>query len=88
MLEIPNIGCDLVYVGTLLVFFLLQLPVIYASNSGMLFAFCFITGLVDTPVLATGGATIAVIYEPKKQAYGIGMRIIAATFGPALGLLI
>ena len=54
----------------------------------MLLAFRFITGLVGSPVLATGGATISDIYEPRKQAYGIGVWGISAVFGPALGPLI
>lgn len=88
MSEIPYIGRNPVYIGTLFAFVLLQLPVIYASNASMLLGFRFITGLVGSPVLATGGATIADIYEPKKQAYGIGVWGIAAVFGPAMGPLI
>lgn len=88
MSEIPYIGRNPVYVGTLFAFVLLQLPVIYASNSSMLFAFRFLTGLVGSPALATGGATIADIYEPRKQAYGIGVWGISAVFGPAMGPLI
>ncbi|MCJ1417425.1 hypothetical protein MMC32_003769 [Xylographa parallela] len=88
MSEIPYIGRNPVYVGTLLAFVLLQLPIIYATNSSMLFAFRFITGLIGSPVLATGGATIADIYEPKKQAYGIGIWGVAAVCGPAFGPLI
>ena len=38
-----------IYVGTLFAFVLLQLPVIYASNTSMLLAFRFITGLVGSP---------------------------------------
>ena len=87
MSEIPYLGRNPVYVGTLFSFVLLQLPIIYASNSSMLFALRFITGLVGSPVLATGGATIADIYEPKKQAYGIGVWGISAVCGPALGPL-
>lgn len=88
MSEIPYIGRNPVYVGTLFVFVLLQLPVIYASNTSTLLAFRFITGLIGSPVLATGGATIADMYQPKKQAYGIGVWGISAVFGPALGPLI
>jgi DHA1 family multidrug resistance protein-like MFS transporter len=54
----------------------------------MLFAFRFITGFVGSPVLATGGATIADKYVPQKQAYGIGAWGIAAILGPALGPLV
>jgi DHA1 family multidrug resistance protein-like MFS transporter len=39
-------------------------------------------------VLATGGAAIADMYAPKKQAYGIGIWGIAAVCGPVFGPLI
>lgn len=42
------------------------------------------TGLVGSPVLTTGGPTIANMDEPKKQAYGIDVRGIAAVVGPAM----
>lgn len=54
----------------------------------MLLAFRFLTGLVGSPVLATGGAAIADMYEPKKQAYGIGIWGIAAICGPVFGPLV
>lgn len=70
------------------IFVLLQLAVIYAKNIGMLLAFRFITGFVGSPVLATGGATIADMYAPQKQVYGIAVWGIAAVCGPALGPLV
>ena len=88
MSEMPFIGRNPVYIGTLFAFVLLQLAVIYARNFSMLLAFRFITGFVGSPVLATGGATIADLYKPSKQAYGIGIWGISAVFGPALGPLV
>lgn len=85
MSEIPYIGRNPVYVGTLAAFVCLQLGVIYAKNFGMLLAFRFITGFVGSPVLATGGATIADMYAPNKQVYGIALWGAAAVLGPALG---
>ncbi len=88
MSEMPFIGRNPIYIGTLFAFVLLQLGVIYAKNFSMLLAFRFITGLVGSPVLATGGAAISDLYRPSKQAYGIGVWGIAAVFGPAMGPLI
>lgn len=84
----PFFGRNPIYIGTLLAFVLLQLGVIYAQNFGMLLAFRFITGFIGSPVLATGGATIADMYAPKKQVYGIAVWGIAAVCGPALGPLV
>ena len=85
MSEMPFFGRNPIYIGTLLAFVLLQLAIIYAKNFGMLLAFRFITGFIGSPVLATGGATIADMYAPKKQVYGIAIWGIAAVCGPALG---
>lgn len=88
MSEIPYIGRNPIYIGTLFAFVPLQLGVIYAKNFSMLLAFRFITGLVGSPVLATGGATIADLYKPSKQIYSIAIWGISAVLGPAMGPLI
>jgi DHA1 family multidrug resistance protein-like MFS transporter len=57
MSEIPQIGRNPVYIGTLVVFVFFQFAVIYARNFGMLLAFRFLTGFFGSPVLATGGVS-------------------------------
>lgn len=88
MSEMPFFGRTAISIGTLLAFVLLQLAVIYAQNFGMLLAFRFLTGFIGSPVLATGGASIADMYAPNKQAYAISVWGIAAICGPALGPLV
>ncbi|KAF2495965.1 benomyl/methotrexate resistance protein [Lophium mytilinum] len=88
MSEIPVIGRNPVYVGTLVIFVLFQIPTALASNFGMLLAFRFLTGLFGSPVLATGGASIGDMYRPQKQAYGLGLWGISAVCGPVLGPLV
>lgn len=88
MSEIPQIGRNPVYIGTLVVFVFFQFGVIYAKNFGMLLAFRFLTGFFGSPVLATGGATLSDMYKPSKRAYAIGIWGIAAICGPVLGPLI
>ena len=78
MSEIPQIGRNPVYIGTLALFVVLQVPTALSVNFGMLLAFRFITGFVGSPVLATGGASIADLYRPSKRAYGIGIWGISA----------
>ncbi len=84
----PFFGRNPIYIGTLLAFVLLQLAIVYAKNFGMLLAFRFITGFIGSPVLATGGASIADMYAPNKQVYGISCWGIAAVLGPAMGPLV
>ncbi|KAL6708500.1 GTPase-activating protein [Coniothyrium glycines] len=88
MSEIPQIGRLWVYIGTLFVFVVFQIPTALASNFGMLLAFRFLTGFFGSPALATGGATIADMYRPKKQAYGLAIWGIGAVCGPVLGPLV
>ena len=88
MSEIPQIGRNPVYIGTLAVFVAFQVPTALARNFGMLLAFRFLTGFIGSPVLATGGASIADMYRPQKRAYGIGIWGIAAVCGPVLGPLV
>lgn len=59
MSEIPQIGRNPVYIGTLFVFVIFQVPTALSVNFGMLLAFRFLTGFIGSPVLATGGASIA-----------------------------
>ena len=88
MSEVPQIGRNPVYVTTLVIFVVLQVPTALATNFGMLLAFRFITGFVGSPVLATGGASIGDMFRPQKRAYGIGIWGIAAVCGPTMGPLI
>jgi DHA1 family multidrug resistance protein-like MFS transporter len=67
MSEIPQIGRNPIYIGTLVVFVFFQFAVIYAKNFGMLLAFRFLTGLFGSPVLATGGASLSDMYQPSKR---------------------
>ena len=88
MTEMPMIGRLAPYIGTLVVFVGLQPAVVYAPNFGALLAFRFLTGLFGSPVLATGGASIADMYSPKKRAYGISVWGFAAVLGPVLGPIV
>merc|ERR1712093_220008 len=88
MSEIPQIGRNPIYIGTLVVFVFFQFGVIYAKNFGMLLAFRFLTGFFGSPVLATGGASLGDMYRPAKRAYAIAVWGLAAICGPVLGPLI
>jgi DHA1 family multidrug resistance protein-like MFS transporter len=86
--EIPYIGRNPVYMATLFIFVMLQIPTALASNFSMLLAFRFLTGFFGSPVLATGGATIADMYYPNKRAYAMAIWGIAAVSGPTMGPLV
>ncbi|KAK5681879.1 GTPase-activating protein [Elasticomyces elasticus] len=86
--EIPQIGRNPVYLGTLLLFVLLQIPTALATNLAMLLVFRFVAGFVGSPSLAAGGASLGDMYPPRKKAYAITWWDLAALCGPALGPLI
>ncbi|KAL8950689.1 MAG: hypothetical protein Q9222_003275 [Ikaeria aurantiellina] len=88
MSEIPMIGRNPVYIGTLAVFVIFQVPTALATNFAMLLCFRFLTGFIGSPVLATGGASIGDMFAPSKRAYGMGIWGIAAICGPVLGPLV
>lgn len=88
MSEIPQIGRNPVYIGTLLVFVLFQIPTALSVNFGMLLAFRFLTGFIGSPSLATGGASIGDMYSPAKRTYGLAVWGVGAVSGPTLGPLV
>jgi DHA1 family multidrug resistance protein-like MFS transporter len=81
MSEIPHIGRNPVYLITLFLFVVLQVPTALAQNFGMLLAFRFITGFFGSPVLATGGASLGDMYKPSKRAYAMSIWGISAICG-------
>ncbi|THV86385.1 multidrug resistance protein-like protein [Aureobasidium pullulans] len=83
--EIPQIGRNPIYIGTLVVFVFFNFGVVYAKNIGMLLAFRFLTGFFGSPVLATGGASLADIFPPAKRAYALSIYGIANIMGPTIG---
>ncbi|KAI0287569.1 MFS transporter [Russula brevipes] len=86
--EVPQIGRMPIYIITLAIFVVLQVPTALATNYGMLMAFRFLTGFFGSPILATGGATIADLYVPKKRAYGMTIWGVFAASAPSLGPLL
>ncbi|PPQ86530.1 hypothetical protein CVT25_007181 [Psilocybe cyanescens] len=83
--EVPSIGRTPVYMATLLIFVLLQLPTIYAPNIQTLLAMRFFAGFFGSPALATGGASIQDMFPIVKLPYALIAWSVAALCGPVLG---
>lgn len=88
MSEIPQFGRAPVYMITLLIFSLLQIPTALAKNLGALLPLRFLAGFVGSPPLATGGASLADMWPPQDRVVVIGAWSIAAMCGPTLGPLV
>lgn len=52
--ELPLVGRNPVYMGTLFLFVIFQIPLITAKNMNTVLAMRFLTGLFGSPALATG----------------------------------
>lgn len=88
MSEIPQLGRSGIYVWTLCVFTLLQLPTGFSVNIAMFLVFRLVSGFIGSPILATGGATITDVYGPARAAFGICIWASAGVCGPVFGPLI
>lgn len=87
--EIPAIGRNPIYIITLAIFVAIQAITATVCNSlAALIILRFLAGFIGSPVLATGGASLADIWSPAKRTYAIGIWGIAAVCGPVLGPLL
>ncbi|EEB91287.1 hypothetical protein MPER_10380, partial [Moniliophthora perniciosa FA553] len=86
--ELPSIGRNPVYIYGLIIFLLFNIPIATAKNMSTVLAFRFLTGFVGSPALATGGASMADIYEGHTLSYMIGIWALGAVAGPILGPVI
>lgn len=57
--ELPILGRNPVYIITLTLFAILQIPTALSTNVAGLLVLRFITGLFASPALATGGASVS-----------------------------
>ncbi|ANB15490.1 Flr1p [Sugiyamaella lignohabitans] len=56
--EEATFGRNIIYMVTLFLFFILQIPAALATNIGGLIVVRFITGVLSSPAISTGGATL------------------------------
>ncbi|KAL6719466.1 GTPase-activating protein [Lecanora helva] len=86
--ETPSIGRTPVYLVTLAIFVLIQLPIAMATNIETVLIFRFLSGVFGSPPQATGGATLTDIYEPRRRSYAIGLWELSGWAAPTLGPLL
>lgn len=86
--EIPKFGRRNIYVWTMLIFVLFQLPTGFAVDMPMFLVFRVLTGFFGSPALATGGGTITDMYNPAESAYGICILGFFGVCGPVFGPII
>ena len=57
--EMASYGHNPVYIIGLAIFILFNVPIVVSHNFSILLTFRFFTGFIGSPVLATGGASMA-----------------------------
>lgn len=82
--EIPSIGRLNVYMVTLALFAILQIPTALAPNYSTLMAMRFLAGFVCSPALSTGGATLSDVFKPMTIPYAVSLWAAGAVAGPVL----
>jgi len=88
MSDLPTIGRRRIYVWTVLLFVVLQVPTALATNAPMFLVFRLLAGVCCAPALATGGATISDMFAPLTAIYGLCLWGAFGILGPVMGPLI
>lgn len=86
--EFAKIGRQPLYILTFFGFAMLQIGCALVDNIAGLIILRFITGVLCSPSLSTGGATIGDIVKPDYVPLFIGMWSVAAVSAPVLGPLL
>lgn len=88
MLENARFGRTLIYITTLFLFFILQIPTALVKNIAGLCILRFIAGIFALPALATGGASVSDVLQLPWMPVGLATWAMGAVAGPSLGPLI
>lgn len=86
--EQAKIGRLYLYMGTLTLFVILQIPAALTRNIGGLIVTRFITGILCSPSISTGGATLGDFVQPHLMPYLIGCWAMGAVSAPAFAPLL
>ena len=86
--EIPYFGRAPVYMLTLLIFSILQVPTALAKNLGTIIILRYLAGFIGSPPITTGGASVADMWKPDYRALAMGAWSAGCMGGPVLGPLL
>lgn len=88
MSENAIFGRTSIYIVTLFIFVILQIPTALSTDIAGLTVLRFLSGFFASPCLATGGASISDVLGPAYSPLGIAAWSMAAVCGPSLGPLV
>lgn len=87
MSENARLGRTSIYIVTLFIFFILQIPTALADDIASLCVLRFIAGFFASPCLATGGASVVDVTTMPYIPISISAWSIAAVCAPSIGPL-
>lgn len=82
------LGRTYIYIVTLAIFCVLQIPIALSNNIEEVIGLRFLAGFFASPSLSTGGATTGDVISPEKLYVGLMFWAFASFCGPAFGPLI
>ncbi|KAJ4490822.1 major facilitator superfamily domain-containing protein [Lentinula aciculospora] len=86
--ELTHLGRNTIYMASLFLFIIFQIPTFTATNLPTILGFRFVTGFFCSPALATGGASMSDMYPMHQLAYVIGIWAQGVNAGPIIGPVI
>ncbi|CCF58168.1 hypothetical protein KAFR_0E00140 [Kazachstania africana CBS 2517] len=86
--EVAKIGRQQIYIITFFIFMLLQIGCATVQNIAGLVILRFITGILCSPSLSTGGASIADVIHPEKLTIYIALWAVGTVAAPIVGPLL
>ncbi|SCU85124.1 LAME_0D00210g1_1 [Lachancea meyersii CBS 8951] len=86
--EVTKIGRQPLYIVTLFLFMIFQAGAATVNNMGGLAVIRFISGVLCSPSLATGGATMGDIISPEKVPVILGLWAVGAVAAPVIAPLL
>lgn len=86
--EHAPLGRTSIYIVTMFLFIIMQIPTALADTIEKVIGLRLIAGILASPSLSTGGATIGDAFHPSKLYIGLLLWGLATMCGPTLGPLI
>ncbi|ODV77955.1 SCR1 protein [Suhomyces tanzawaensis NRRL Y-17324] len=86
--ENAAIGRTSIYIITLFIFFIIQIPTALSKNLASLTILRFIGGFFASPALATGGASVVDVVSMPYAPIAIATWSMAGVCGPSIGPLV
>ncbi|GEQ70689.1 hypothetical protein JCM33374_g4368 [Metschnikowia sp. JCM 33374] len=86
--ENARFGRNTIYIVTLFIFFILQIPTALVTDIASLTVLRFLAGFFASPVLATGGASIGDVISPEYMPMALSAWTAGTFCAPSVGPLI